>query len=101
MCNTEINGNFEIYKLHAELADKEIHRLYGTSQLFVSLFVGLMVLIVALFQFNIEHIYKQAIPFTVGQTGLFLSVCWYLVIRSRRHLITQKYRTLLNLGRIN
>ncbi len=94
MCNPENNEHLEIYKLFVDLTDKANQRCEGINRLFVSLYGGLVILITALIKFDFEVIDKPLIIFVVGIISFGLSVCWYIVIRSYRDLITDKFLAL-------
>ena len=84
---------FEIYKLHAELADS-VSRQRGTANRFYMLVLsGLAVFFSAFVQ------RKNGIPLGwlmvgFGLFGIFLTVAWYIVIRSYRQLNTGKFNAL-------
>ena len=64
----------EIYKLHAELADRVSQRREGANRLYVSLLVGLMVFLGALLRFGAGCVPVGIILFTAGAIGSLLSV---------------------------
>ena len=86
----------EMYKLHAELADS-VSKQRGTSNRFYMLVLsGLAVIFSAFLQ------RKNGVPLGVlmvgfGTFGIFLSVAWYIVIRSYRQLNTGKFAALQEL----
>ena len=84
----------EIYKLHAELADRVSQRREGANRLYVSLLVGLVVFVSALLRFDAGDGYEKVILFSAGAVGALLSVSWYVVIRSYRQLNTGKFLAL-------
>ena len=84
----------EIYKLHAELADRVSQRREGANRFFVTLLTGVLVLSATILRFE-----TNTIPFGVllGGTGvlmMFLSGAWYVVIRSYRQLNSGKFKPL-------
>ena len=85
---------FEIYKLHAELADRVSQRREGANRLYVSLLVGLMVFLGALLRFGVGCVPVGVILFAAGTIGSLLSVSWYIVIRSYRQLNSGKFKAL-------
>lgn len=87
----------EIYKLHAELADRVSQRREGANRLFVSLQVGLVVFLAALIRFGIEDIPQQLVFSVVGVVGTLLSASWFVVLRSYRQLNSEKFRVLHDL----
>ena len=90
----------EIYKLHAELADKVSQRREGANRLYVSLLVGLAVFLAALIRFSVDGELSfvdgpvRLILCTAGAIGALLSVSWYVVIRSYRQLNSGKFSAL-------
>ena len=84
----------EIYKLHADLADKVSQRREGANRLYVSLLVGLGVFIAALLRFGGGGVYDKPILVSAGVVGALLSVSWYVVIRSYRQLSAGKFEAL-------
>ena len=87
----------EIYKLHAELADRVSQRREGANRLYVSLQVGLVVFLAALLRFGFGDAPQGLVLGAVGGVGALLSVSWFVVIRSYRQLNTQKFRVLHDL----
>ena len=91
---------FEIYKLHAELADRVSQRREGANRLYVSLLVGLAVFLAALLRFGAgDNVGLDGSPVRVilcaaGGIGALLSISWYIVIRSHRQLNTGKFKAL-------
>ncbi len=84
----------ELYKLHAELADRVSQRREGANRLFVSLLVGLVLLLGIVVRFGPEGVSVAIILLFAGMIGAALSVFWYAVIRSYRQLNTGKFRAL-------
>ena len=90
----------EIYKLHAELADKVSQRREGANRLYISLLVGLAVFLAALLRFGVGNNVGlddgpvRMILCVAGAIGVLLSICWYVVIRSYRQLNTGKFKAL-------
>lgn len=91
---------FEIYKLHAQLADKVSQRREGANRLYVSLLVGLAVFLAALARFGasgdstFDDGQLRMILCAAGSLGALLSVSWYVVIRSYRQLNSGKFKAL-------
>ena len=94
MANLEQDQLLEIYKLHAELADRVSQRREGANRLYVSLHVGLVVFLAALLRFGFGDAPEGLVLGTVGGLGALLSVSWFVVIRSYRQLNTEKFRVL-------
>lgn len=86
----------ELYKLHAELADRVSQRREGANRLFVTLLTGLMVAVVAVTTTNSTEPDKIFLPI-IGSIGIALSISWYIIIRSYRQLNTGKFAALQEL----
>ena len=84
----------EIYKLHAELADRVSQRREGANRLYVSLLVGLIVFLAALVRFGIGDASEKLVLVTVGIFGVLLAGSWFIVIRSHKQLNGEKFRVL-------
>ena len=87
----------EIYKLHAELADRVSQRREGANRLYVSLLIGLAVFVAALLRFGTDGISPNTVLFWAGVLGAVLAISWYVVIRSYRQLNTGKFNALQDL----
>ena len=90
----EQNERLEIYKLHAELADRVSQRREGANRLYVSLLVGLVVFLAALLRFGTGDASEQVVLCTIGAFGVLLSVSWLGVLHSYRQLNSEKFRVL-------
>lgn len=84
----------ELYKLHAELADRVSQRRVGANRLFVSLLTGLMVFLAALVRLGTGDLDANAVMVFSGVAGVMLSAAWFVVIRSYRQLNTGKFQAL-------
>ena len=84
----------EIYKLHAELADRVSQRREGANRLFVSLLTGTLIFLAAFLRYGEETMPVGAILTTVSIFGIFLSAAWYVIIRSYRQLNSGKFAAL-------
>lgn len=84
----------EIYKLHAELADRMSQRREGANRLFVSLLTGTLIFLAALLRYGAETIPVGAVVTAIGIFGIFLAVAWYVIIRSYRQLNSGKFAAL-------
>ena len=84
----------EIYKLHAELADRVSQRREEANRLFVSLLTGTLIFLVALLRYGAETMPVGAILTAVSIFGIFLSAAWYIIIRSYRQLNSGKFAAL-------
>ena len=92
--DSQQNELLEIYKLHAELADRVSQRREGANRLYVSLLVGLMVFLGASLRFGVGDVPVRIVLFFAGAIGALLSASWYIVIRSYRQLNTGKFKAL-------
>ena len=97
MTGPERNEYLELYKLHAELADRVSQRREGANRLYVSLLVGLVVFLAALLRFGLGDAPERVVLCAIGVIGVLLSISWFMVIRSYRQLNTEKFRVLLDL----
>ena len=84
----------EIYRLHAELADRVSQRREGANRLYVSLSLALVLFLAALFRFGFGDVPGSLVVTAVGAVGIALSASWLLVIRSYRQLNTGKLKAL-------
>lgn len=84
----------EIYKLHAELADKVSQRREGANRLYVSLLTGLLILLAAFLKYGTGMIPVWLVLMAVGVIGILLSASWFIVIRSYRQLNSGKFAAL-------
>ena len=87
----------EIYKLHAELADRVSQRRLATNRLYVSLMVGLLLFCGALLRIDGEAAYVGPVLSLVGAVGVLLSGSWRWTIRSYQQLNSGKFKALLDL----
>ena len=87
----------EIYKIHAELADRVSQRREGANRLYVSLLIGLALFVAALLRFGTDGISPDTVLFWAGVLGAVLAISWYIVIRSYRQLNTGKFNALQDL----
>ena len=84
----------EIYKLHAELADRVSQRREGANRLHVSLLSGFLVFLAALLRFGSGDIPTPWLLFFSGIIGMSISVSWCVVIRSYGQLNRGKFDAL-------
>ncbi|MYK91021.1 MAG: hypothetical protein F4026_02555 [Synechococcus sp. SB0669_bin_8] len=84
----------EIYKLHAELADRVSQRREGANRLHVSLLLGFLVFLAALLRVGSGEIPASVLLLFSGIIGMSISGSWYIVIRSYRQLNRGKFDTL-------
>lgn len=86
----------ELYKLHAELADRVSQRREGANRLYAGLLTGIAAAVGALLNFGPDGP-EEAILVFGGVVGIVLSASWYIVIRSYRQLNTGKFAALQEL----
>ena len=89
----------EIYKLHADLADRVSQRREGANRLYVSLLVGLVLFAAAILRFGTDGLSVDTVLFWTGALGSILAISWYIVIRSYRQLNTGKFNALQDMER--
>lgn len=77
---------FELYKLHAELADRVSQRREGANRLYISVLTGFLVAITTL-----ASLFTNAVLIWGGLLGMGICASWYVVIRSYRQLNTGKF----------
>ena len=94
MTNASKDQLLEIYRLHAELADRVSQRREGANRLYVSLLSGFLVFLAALLRFGSGELSMSALLLFFGIIGTAISGSWYIVIRSYRQLNRQKFATL-------
>ena len=94
MTEHDPNEVLELYKLHAEFADRVSQRREGANRLFVSLQTGLLVFLAASLRFGTGGVSADAVMVFIGIAGVMLSAAWYVVIRSYRQLNTGKFGAL-------
>lgn len=97
MVNSRQNELLEIYKLHARLADRVSQRREGANRLYVSLLVGLGVLLAALLRVGIGDASERLVLFSIGAFGAFLSISWFVIIQAHGQLNRAKFRVLQEL----
>lgn len=87
----------EIYKLHAELADRVSQRRLGTNRIYAGLLVGVMLFLGALLRIG-ENTSQDGMVFCgIGLVGALLAVSWDRVIRSYERLNSGKFEALREL----
>ena len=94
MVDLKQNEILELYKLHAEFADRVSQRREGSNRLFVSLLTGLMIFLAACLRFGAGEVNTDGILVFLGIAGVMLSAAWYVVIRSYRQLNSGKFKAL-------
>lgn len=83
----------EIYKLHAELADRVSQRRDAANQRYAGMLVGLGAFLAFLLGVGDGDLAAIATRLVSG-LGMVLSLSWYVVIRSYRQLNTGKFKSL-------
>ena len=86
MDESERQELLEIYRLHAELADRVSQRREGANRLYASLLLASALFLAALFRFGAGGLPSDIVVIVVGLVGTALSISWLLVIRSYRQL---------------
>lgn len=84
----------ELYKLHAQLADRVSQRHEGANRLYASLVTALAAFVGALFKFGTDEFHDANALFFVGSMCVLLFVKWHFAIRSYRQLNTGKFQAL-------
>ena len=97
MTDYERRELFEIYKLHAESADRVSERRERAHRLYVTLFIGLALFLGALLQLGIDSEQVRIVLRLAGFAGMILSASWYVVGRSYRQLNSGKFKALHDL----
>ena len=87
----------ELYKLHAELADRVSQRREGANRLYVSLLTGVLIFLAVFLRYGAGVIPVCLGMVVAGFFGILLSVSWFIVVRSYRQLNTGKFNALLDL----
>lgn len=83
----------EIYKIHAELADRVSQRREGANRLYVSLLSIILALLAALLRYETGIIPVWTV-LGVAFLGMLLSALWFVTIQSYRQLNKGKFFTL-------
>ena len=95
MAKVPRNDEFlELYKLHAEFADRVSQRREGANRLYAGLLTGLIVAVSAVLKLVPSSEPVNVTILLGGILGAALSVSWYIVIRSYRQLNTGKFKAL-------
>ena len=84
----------EIYKLHADLADRVSQRRDSANRLHVSLHLGLGLFLSALLRFGTGDAPVELILSVVSILGALVSGSWLIVIDSYRQLNHKKFQVL-------
>ena len=97
MANSKRSDLLEIYKLHAELADRISQRREGVHRLYVSLLGGIVTLLAVSIRFGTETPMSSGIEIAALFVGLLLSIAWIVNIASYRQLNSGKFEILWKL----
>ena len=89
-----MNDLLEIYKLHADLADRVSQRRIEASKIFVSALLGILALLGLALRFGVGDVPVQAVFSVTGILGIALTISWLGVIHSHKQLNCEKFRVL-------
>jgi len=85
----------QLYKLHAEFADRVSQRRERANQLYTGLLTGLMVVAIASLRLApTDEPINMVLFLGLGILGVILSSSWLIIIRSYRQLNTGKFKSL-------
>ncbi|MCY4223917.1 MAG: hypothetical protein OXF06_03675 [Bacteroidetes bacterium] len=85
----------QLYKLHAEFADRVSQRRERANQLYTGLLTGLMVVGIASLRLApTDEPINMVLFLGLGILGVILSSSWLIIIRSYRQLNTGKFKSL-------
>ncbi len=84
----------ELYKLHAELADRVSQRRERANQLYVSLLSALLVLAGLVTRFGVGGDAGTVVLLLLILVGCIVAISWGVVIRSYRQLNSGKFKML-------
>ena len=87
----------ELYKLHAELADRVSQRREGANRLYVSVLAGMVAVLAISIRFGVAGLPSDIVMLLTGILGVLLSLNWLVVIRSYRQLNSGKFAALKGL----
>ena len=87
----------EIYKLHAELADRVSQRREGANRLYVSVLAGMVTFLAVSIRFGVGDVSSDVMLRSGGVLGALLSLSWFVVLRSYRQLNSGKFKALRDL----
>lgn len=97
MTEEERGDAMEIYKLHAELADRVSQRRLGTNRIYGGLLVAVMLFLGALLEIGGKTSQDGMVFCVIGFVGALLAVSWDRVLRSYEQLNAGKFKTLREL----
>ena len=84
----------EIYKLHAELADRVSQRREGANRLYVSVLAGMVTFLTVAMRLGVGDLPSDVMLGVAGSFGALLSLSWFVVLRSYRQLNSGKFKAL-------
>lgn len=84
----------EIYKLHAELADRVSQRREGANRLYASLLTGILGFLAISLRFGTGDFPIWGLLVVAGVLGMLLSASWFVIVRSYRQLNSGKFKPL-------
>ena len=97
MADQRSNELFEIYSLHADLADRVSQRRQGANSIYISLLLALQVVLASLLGLDSGDGQDGILFCLFGVVGALLSVSWYCVVRSYQQLNSGKFKALREL----
>ena len=97
MADERSNQVMEIYKLHAELADRVSQRRLGTNRFYASVLVGITLSLGALLRVDGSPWQDGMLCCAIGVVGVLLAASWALSIRSYERLNHSKFDALWEL----
>ncbi len=84
----------EIYKLHAELADRVSQRREAANRLYIGILSGLGLAAGVFIESGVAESPLNFVFLSVGILGFVISASWWVVIRSYRQLNSGKFKAL-------
>ena len=91
------NELLEIYKLHADLADRVSQRREGANRLYVAILTAMITVLALSTRFGVGDLRTDLMLRSAGIFGALLSVSWFFVLRSYRQLNSGKFKALHDL----
>ena len=91
MSDADLNQLLELYKLHAELADRVSQRREGANRLYVSVLTGMVAVLAVSIRFGVAGLPSNIVLLLTGILGGLLSLSWLFVIHSYRQLNRGKF----------
>ena len=87
----------EVYKLHAELADRVSQRREGANQRYITILTAMATVLVMSSRLGTGSLPSDVVLSLVAFFGATLSLSWVVVIRSYRQLNSGKFKALRDL----